>query len=168
MHAAALVLGQEARGLRGWELGLAAGVTVFVTILALAFLFAFFRHIGQGSLMEGTIRRWIEELRPFPDTVAAVIDEFIARRYEFLTFYGQFIITTLVIAAITVLLLAGVIESDAGLPVLATILGIVLGKTVLTRRALPERPAEEEEEMPESDRLPEPPGPSAAPAHGGQ
>lgn len=142
----AFVFAQDtARGLRGWELALASAVAVLVTLLTLIFLFAFFLQIGRGSLMEETLRRWIEDLRPLPDTVAGVIDEFIARRYEFLTFYGQFILTALVVASITLLLLAGVVESDAGLPILATVLGIILGKTVLTRRALPERPPIEEE-----------------------
>ena len=48
----------------------------------------------------------------------------------------------------TILLLTGTITADAGLPVLSTILGIVLGKSVLSRRALPERPLEQSEKRP--------------------
>ncbi len=126
--------------LNGWELALASGVIAFVTIMTLVALFVFFRRMQSSRLLETTIDRWIEELQPQPDSVAAVVDEVATRRYEFLTFYGQFVLTALVVALITLLLVAGAVTAEAGLPVLATILGIVFGKAVLTRRALPERP----------------------------
>jgi len=126
--------------IHGWELALAASLLVALTLLGLIALFIFFRSIQRGSLMEDTLRQWIYRLRPEPDNVTALIDEIVTRRYEFLTFYGQFILTALAIGSVTLLLLTGTITADAGLPVLSTILGLVLGKAVLSRRALPERP----------------------------
>ena len=131
------------QGLDGWEFVVGASVVLAITILTLYTLFRFFRRIQQGTLMEATLESWIEELRPLPETVAAVIDEFTMRRYEFLTFYGQFILAALVTALIGLLLLAGSVTPEAGIPVLATILGIVFGKAVLSRRALPEQAAQE-------------------------
>ncbi len=110
--------------LNGWELALASGVIAFVTIMTLVALFVFFRRMQSSRLLETTIDRWIEELQPQPDSVAAVVDEVATRRYEFLTFYGQFVLTALVVALITLLLVAGAVTAEAGLPVLATILGI--------------------------------------------
>ena len=130
----------ETQLLNGWELALASGVIAFVTIMTLVALFVFFRRMQSSRLLETTIDRWIEELQPQPDSIAAVVDQVATRRYEFLTFYGQFVLTALVVALITLLLVSGAVTAEAGLPVLATILGIVFGKAVVTRRALPERP----------------------------
>jgi hypothetical protein len=142
---AVIVLAQEeAAPLTGWELAVAAGVIVFVTVITLVTLFVFFKRIQGSKLLERTIDRWIEELRPLPDSVAAVVDEVATRRFEFLTFYGQFALTALVVALVSLMLVAGAVTAEAGLPVLATILGLILGKTVLSRRALPERPPEAE------------------------
>ncbi len=135
---------EEAVPLTGWELAVAAGVIVFVTVVTLVTLFVFFKRIQGSKLLERTIDRWIEELRPLPDSVAAVVDEVATRRYEFLTFYGQFALTALVVALVSLMLVAGAVTAEAGLPVLATILGLIFGKTVLSRRALPERPPEAE------------------------
>jgi hypothetical protein len=127
----------------GWLLALVACLLILLTLLAVVGLFGFFRSIQKSTFMEDLLERWITRLSPKPDSVTALVDEMITRRYEFLTFYGQFIVSALVVGAITVLLLTGTITADAGLPVLSTILGIVLGKTVLSRRSLPERPLEQ-------------------------
>jgi hypothetical protein len=118
-----------------------------VAALALILLAAamwFYRGIGRGSFMEDLTRDWLLDRKPEAQSVTALIDEFVTRRYEFLTFIGQFVIAALVTAVIGILLLTQSVRPDAGLPLLATILGIVLGKGVLTRRALPERALEEQ------------------------
>ncbi|HEY7197637.1 MAG TPA: hypothetical protein VH306_10650 [Gaiellaceae bacterium] len=143
--------------LPGWELALVAAVVVVLALLAVGVLYAFYRAVGRGSFMESTVRHWIFGLRPKPDTVSAVLDEFVTRRYEFLTFFGQFILSALVVSVIGILLLADRVTAEAGLPILATILGIVLGKTVLARRALPERPFDTgDAALPELAPAPEP------------
>src|SRR5438128_3614582 len=108
-----------------WVLALVAALLIALTLLALVALFVFFRGIQQSTFMEDLLEQWMTRLKPRPDSVTALIDEMVTRRYEFLTFYGQFIISSLVIGTITILLLTGTITADAGLPVLSTILGIV-------------------------------------------
>ena len=157
--------------LDAWVLVVTALVVVFVTFLAVGVLYSFYRAVGRGSFMENTVRHWIFGLRPRPGTVSAVLDEFVTRRYEFLTFFGQFILAALVVAVIAILLLADRITAEAGLPVLATILGIIFGKTVLSRRALPER-STEGEAVPEignrgQESEPQPPSPAAGAAAAG-
>jgi hypothetical protein len=64
-------------------------------------------------------------------------EEFLARRTEFWLLYAQVFVAIFFIAAITALLLIGVVDVEAGLPALSTVVGIVLGKTLLSAKGTP-------------------------------
>ena len=136
--------GAELTPLPGWQLAMSLALVAALALILLAAAMWFYRGIGRGSFMEDLTRDWLLDRKPEAQSVTALIDEFVTRRYEFLTFIGQFVIAALVTAVIGILLLTQSVRPDAGLPLLATILGIVLGKGVLTRRALPERALEEQ------------------------
>jgi hypothetical protein len=131
--------GADLTPLPGWQLAMSVALVAALALILLAGAMWFYRAIGRGSFMEDLTRDWLLDRKPEAQSVTALIDEFVTRRYEFLTFIGQFVIAALVTAVIAILLLTQSVRPDAGLPLLATILGIVLGKGVLTRRALPER-----------------------------
>jgi hypothetical protein len=131
--------GAELTPLPGWQLAMSVGLVAGLALVLLAAAIWFYHAIGRGSFMEDLTRDWLLDRKPEAQSVTALIDEFVTRRYEFLTFIGQFVIAALVTAVIGILLLTQSVRPDAGLPLLATILGIVLGKGVLTRRALPEQ-----------------------------
>jgi cobalamin biosynthesis protein CobD/CbiB len=148
-----VTINRSPSALPGWELALTTGIVVVLALLAIGAVYFFYRAVGRGAFMENTMRQWIIALRPQAGSVSSVIDEFVTRRYEFLTFFGQIIIASLVVTVIALLLLADRITAEAGLPVLATILGIILGKTVQSRRALPERPQESDQALRLDDDL---------------
>jgi hypothetical protein len=64
-------------------------------------------------------------------------EEFLARRTEFWLLYAQVFVAIFFIAAITALLLVKVVSVQAGLPALSTVVGIVLGKTLLSAKGTP-------------------------------
>jgi hypothetical protein len=128
--------------LSGGDLAMRFGAVLGLTVITFVLLFAFFRHIGSQGVMSESLESWMK-LNPRPDSVREVIDELMTRRYEFLTFYGQFILSGFVVALVSMLLLTNTITSEAGLPILTAVIGFALGKTVLSRRPIQERPEQD-------------------------
>jgi len=60
--------------------------------------------------------------------------EFLQRRNEFLTTYGQLLLAALVVVVLTILLLTKTISAEAGLPILSGITGFAIGKGVNASR----------------------------------
>ena len=78
-----------------------------------------------------------------PRYVSDSYAEFLQRRNEFWTTYGQVIITVLIIIVLSILLLTKTISAEAGLPILSGTSGFAIAKGVATGRAVsspPERP----------------------------
>jgi hypothetical protein len=73
--------------------------------------------------------------------------DFLERRNEFWTTYGQTVIAALVIIALTLLLLTKTISAEAGLPILSGISGFAVAKGISGRKG-PGLPPEEKTEGP--------------------
>jgi hypothetical protein len=65
-------------------------------------------------------------------------EEFLAKRTEFWLLYAQFIISAVFVGTVSALILVGAISLEAGLPALSGVVGIVLGKTLLSSRGTPQ------------------------------
>ena len=64
------------------------------------------------------------------------MEQFLTKRNELWTFFGQFVLSAFVIAVIAILLLARIISAEAGLPILDGIGGFAIGKTATTARSI--------------------------------
>lgn len=106
---------------------------VSLLVLAAVAYFGFYLNHFRGRQwpphVEELLHFWIHQ-GPKPDAalITSVVDEWYARRNEFWTSYGQFMLSGFVIAAITILLLTRTISAEAGLPVLAGVGGFAIGK----------------------------------------
>jgi quinol-cytochrome oxidoreductase complex cytochrome b subunit len=77
-----------------------------------------------------------EKMRPnVPKYLTDSFSDFLERRNEFWTTYGQVIIATLIIIVLSVLLLTKTISPEAGLPILSAISGFAIAKGVSVGRA---------------------------------
>lgn len=108
--------------------------------LVLFLLFRFYKVLQDSSFISDLlgIPSQANPTRQTPSASAfRFAEEFLARRTEFWLLYAQFFVTTFFIAAIAALLLVGVIDVEAGLPALSTVVGIALGKTLLSTKGTP-------------------------------
>jgi hypothetical protein len=109
-------------------------------VLVLFLLYSFYKKLQDSSFISDLLGLPSKE-NPTRQTPSAsafrFAEEFLARRTEFWLLYAQFFVTTFFIAAITALLLVGVIDVEAGLPALSTVVGIALGKTLLSTKGAP-------------------------------
>jgi hypothetical protein len=135
----------------GWVLVLIAGGGLVV----LGLLFLFYKRVQDSTFIEKLLGLPIADrarsLRrssggagatqgtPRKPTAAVFrfADEFLARRAEFWLLYAQAYVATFFVAVVAALMLVRVIEVQAGLPALSTVVGIVLGKTLLSPKGTP-------------------------------
>lgn len=68
--------------------------------------------------------------RDIPQHLENVYTEYLQRRNEFWTAYGQIIIAVLIALVLTILLLTKTISAEAGLPILSGISGFAIAKGV--------------------------------------
>ncbi len=84
---------------------------------------------------------WVR--RNLPRLLSDSYAEFLQRRNELLTTYGQLLLASLVIIVLTILLLTKTISAEAGLPILSGITGFAIGKGVnASRTSSPQNPNE--------------------------
>jgi hypothetical protein len=109
-------------------------------IIVLGLLFRFYKEL-QNSEFISDLLGLPSKTNPtrYPPTPGSFrfAEEFLARRTEFWLLYAQFFVTTFFIATIAALMLIGVIDVEAGLPALSTVVGIALGKTLLSTKGTP-------------------------------
>src|SRR6202042_33939 len=109
-------------------------------MLGLFLLFWVYKRLQDSSFIAGLLGLPTQDNptrhTPSPGSFRFA-EEFLARRTEFWLLYAQFFVTTFFIAAIAALLLVGVIDVEAGLPALSTVVGIALGKTLLSTKGTP-------------------------------
>jgi uncharacterized membrane protein YhaH (DUF805 family) len=123
-----------------WVLGLGTLIVLVIVLFALALLSA--RHL-----------RWWRMKQPYPlemlfhdlanalhdpgrhrsalavgAVAATVYGEYLSRRNEFWTTYGQVTIAVLLLIVVTILLLTKTIDPDAGLPILSGVAGFAIAK----------------------------------------
>lgn len=65
-----------------------------------------------------------------PRCVSEMYTEYLQRRNEFWTSYGQVLIAVLIVIVLSILLLAKAISAEAGLPILSGISGFAIAKGV--------------------------------------
>ena len=118
-------------------------------LLALAGIVWFGIFLSRGRLRRGAaidedmllhfFERWLHNgpgtpnLRPVRYMMDAY-SEYLQRRNEFWTSYGQIIVASLIIIVLTILLLTKSISAEAGLPVLSGISGFAIAKSVSSSR----------------------------------
>jgi len=66
--------------------------------------------------------------------------EYLQRRNEYLTAYGQIILAIFIVIVLAILLLAEVISAEAGLPVLSGVSGFAIAKTASSGRVISDSP----------------------------
>jgi hypothetical protein len=65
-----------------------------------------------------------------PRHLAESYSEYLQRRNEFWNTYGQVLLAILIVTVLTILLLAGAISAEAGLPILSGVSGFAIAKGV--------------------------------------
>lgn len=138
--------------------------------LVLSLLFWFYKELQKSEFISELLGL-PSKLNPTRQTPSAgafrFAEEFLERRTEFWLLYAQVFVATFFIAAITALLLVGKVSVEAGLPALSTVVGIVLGKTLLSAKGTPLSAQEQVVGLtPNNIKVPEitPPGPVAVDA----
>jgi hypothetical protein len=108
--------------------------------LVLYLLFRFYKELQKSEFIEQLLGLPTKQ-SPTRQTPAEgsfqFATEFLARRTEFWLLYAQVFVAIFFIAGVTALLLVGAIGTEAGLPTLSTVVGIVLGKTLLSAKGTP-------------------------------
>jgi hypothetical protein len=82
---------------------------------------------------EEMIHRWIKGPPPYDDIPRYVTEgysDYLQRRNEFWTMYGQILVAIVMIIVLSILLLANTISAEAGLPILSGISGFAIAKGV--------------------------------------
>jgi hypothetical protein len=98
----------------------------------------FFPHLLEVILHLQPQQHIVEQL---PRYLADSYVEYLQRRNEFWTTYGQVVIAVLAIVVLGILLLTKTISSEAGLPILSGLSGFAIAKGVSSSRA-PSSPPE--------------------------
>ena len=108
-----------------------AGLIIFGTLL-----------IGKSLWHRNDFRDWDKILilrslkdpsrfKDIPKNLQNAYNEYLQRRNEFWTTYGQITLSVLVALVLTILLLTKTINADAGLPILSAISGFAIEKAFL-------------------------------------
>lgn len=71
-----------------------------------------------------------------PRYISEGYSEYLQRRNEFWTTYGQVLIAVLIVIVLTILLLTRVISAEAGLPILSGVTGFAIAKGVSGGRTI--------------------------------
>jgi hypothetical protein len=81
----------------------------------------------------------------FARYLADAYGDFLQRRNEFWTTYGQLLTSVLIIIVLTILLLTKTISAEAGLPILSGISGFAIAKGAVASSRTPATPPEKEQ-----------------------
>lgn len=121
-----------AASLRLWGIFFIGGLAALVAL----FLFLFFIFLIRQKFIDNIVNK--TTVGDGQQSLAEVLSEVLAGRAHFWTTYGQYLVSTLVVALVAILILANVIRAEAGLPIISAVLGVAVG------RALPQRPGRRE------------------------
>lgn len=106
-----------------------ASICLLIVGCLLLFGFLLHRIRYRGSpFIEEMLSRWLHGPRGEAKAVSNIVEEYLNRRNEFWTLYGQFLLSAFVIVCITILLLTKTISAEAGLPILSGVGGFAIGK----------------------------------------
>lgn len=118
------------------------GLLILACFVYFGFLLHRIRRFPDG-LLEDILHHWLRNRPPDPSLISNALEEYLSRRNEFWTLYGQFILSAFVIVCITILLLTRVISAEAGLPILSGVGGFAIGKGVSAGRSTTYRKPQE-------------------------
>ena len=103
-----------------------------------------FRRGIELDLLDELRRNNRPEFIQILNSINNYLHEFLEKRNEFWTSYGQLIISIFIVSIISILLLTKIITAEAGLPLLSAISGFAVAKTATTRSKgndnIPNRP----------------------------
>jgi ABC-type multidrug transport system fused ATPase/permease subunit len=98
------------------------------------------RHVDDFPYWEKYIFLWIDRdpngLGDIPQHIINGYTEYLQRRNEFWTSFGQIIIAVLIALVLTILLLTKAISAEAGLPILSGISGFAIAKGVSSSKSV--------------------------------
>jgi hypothetical protein len=119
------------------------GVIAVLILFALLLLDRFYKRVQDGHFIADLLGVASAEggTPPRGERTPATFrfaEEFLARRTEFWLLYAQFITAAVFVGTIGALLLVGAVSLEAGLPALSGVVGIVLGKTLLSSHGTPQ------------------------------
>lgn len=124
-------------------------VIIVVSVVGL-FILACLGYFGRllyrtRRFPDGPLEEYLHLFTDFkgsdPSLLANALDEYLSRRNEFWTLYGQFVLSTFIILCVTILLLTKVISAEAGLPILSGVGGFAIAKGIsLGRRTTFRKP----------------------------
>lgn len=99
-------------------------------------LFSKRKTMVDPKIIEDALEFWKEtNIRPnIPKYATEAYNEYLQRRNEFWSIYGQILLAIVIIVVLAVLLLAKVISAEAGLPILSAVSGFAIAKGVSTSR----------------------------------
>lgn len=113
------------------------GLILFGTILMRKSLW---HRDNDYHYWEKILFHWFEgnpnRYRDIPQHIENGYTEYLQRRNEFWTAYGQIIIAVLIAIVLTILLLTKTISAEAGLPILSGISGFAIAKGVSSSKSL--------------------------------
>lgn len=118
-----------------WVIIVVSGICLLIlgSFVYFGFLLHRIRRFPDG-LLEEFLHHWMNNRPPDPSLLSSALDEYLSRRNEFWTLYGQFTLSAFVIVCITILLLTRVISAEAGLPILSGVGGFAIGKGISAGR----------------------------------
>ncbi|MCK4829479.1 hypothetical protein KA005_77860 [bacterium] len=135
-------------------IGILIGIIGIVSILAIAmfgwFLFTRSMKIHEkrypGPFWEVLFHefRSVHERTTLLRYLQGSFSDFLERRNEFWTTYGQTLIAALIIIVLTLLLLTKTISAEAGLPILSGVSGFAIAKGVSSRKTSMSPPEKEQ------------------------
>ena len=117
------------------------GIILFGRFLFLRNLWKAFPDMFHHPFWEMVLMRmeksgYYRDLNFITRSVSESFVEFLERRNEFWTTYGQVVITVLILVVLTILLLTKTISAEAGLPILSGISGFAIAKGVSSSKKI--------------------------------
>ena len=112
------------------EWGGVLGLIAIVVAIAFYLLVRFYKGVQSSSFLSDLVKKPTRAAYQFAEEV-------LARRMEFWLLYAQFVTAVVFVAVVAALMLVNAIPDQAGLPALSTVIGIVLGKTLLNAKGTP-------------------------------
>jgi predicted PurR-regulated permease PerM len=102
----------------------AAGLAALIVLL----LFVFFWFMIRQRLVERALEAATKNPGPQARSIAETMDDVLSGWTEMWSLVGQYLVATFIGALVAILLLADVIQADAGLPILSAVAGLAIGR----------------------------------------
>jgi len=120
---------------------LGVGIVIAIVLFDRFLIRHYLPRLGISNFLEEQLGEWIRDARrrgvvPDQATIAGLAEQFLTKRNELGTIFGQYVLSAFVIVVVAILLLAQVITAEAGLPILTAVAGFAIGKASTGARSL--------------------------------